>query len=405
MSEEIVTPTQCRQIREQYSHREGFDPLIDEHDIEGESLRYHLYGDCSHDIDVEPITPPVEHQLGDDECRSIRERHEDGQDIRTILEREEVRWSPLVRHLTGNCTHENDAPTVERDGLLRRQPISASACAALREAYFEKDDRTILDIARDVRWSYPAVQSHINGQCSHDLETSSRTVDRRGADVSAEMCQEMRQHWRENPDITIEELAAEFGQAGQTIERHLKYQCPHESRDLLVDEMDVFEEWLRDRDEHEFEFQDVLEASTDADLDPEEVASDAGTPTEVETTVSRKIRNTAIVIDLKMAYEYRCQVCGDLRYRSGEEPYAEGHHVKPLGAPHKGPDVPGNILVLCPNHHADFDYGVIDVDPDTFEIRHLHDAHVDGTELNVDPEHPLDPEYLNYHSRRISTID
>lgn len=39
--------------------------------------------------------------------------------------------------------------------------------------------------------------------------------------------------------------------------------------------------------------------------------------------------------------------------------YAEGHHIQPLGAPHNGCDVLGNINWLSANHHAACDLGAI----------------------------------------------
>ena len=42
--------------------------------------------------------------------------------------------------------------------------------------------------------------------------------------------------------------------------------------------------------------------------------------------------------------------------------YAEGAHIRPLGYPHDGPDVLGNVLCLCPNDHVRFDYGAIWLD-------------------------------------------
>jgi predicted restriction endonuclease len=34
------------------------------------------------------------------------------------------------------------------------------------------------------------------------------------------------------------------------------------------------------------------------------------------------------------------------------------HHVQPLGGVHRGKDTNDNMLVVCPNHHAMFDYGI-----------------------------------------------
>jgi hypothetical protein len=90
-------------------------------------------------------------------------------------------------------------------------------------------------------------------------------------------------------------------------------------------------------------------------------ANDApdGLPDRVKQTIHRFIRDTKTSRELKSLYQFRCQVCG---VRLEIEPgvfYAEGHHIQPLGGEHKGRDVAENILCLCPNHHALFDYFAI----------------------------------------------
>jgi hypothetical protein len=45
-------------------------------------------------------------------------------------------------------------------------------------------------------------------------------------------------------------------------------------------------------------------------------------------------------------------------------PYAEAAHIRPLGAPHHGPDTPENILCLCPNHHVLLDHGGVGIGED-----------------------------------------
>jgi putative restriction endonuclease len=42
----------------------------------------------------------------------------------------------------------------------------------------------------------------------------------------------------------------------------------------------------------------------------------------------------------------------------------KGAHIKPLGRPHNGLDVDGNVLCLCPNHHAQLDKGGITIGDD-----------------------------------------
>jgi hypothetical protein len=131
-------------------------------------------------------------------------------------------------------------------------------------------------------------------------------------------------------------------------------------------------------------------------------AADDEPPERTEYTTTRTIRDTKLSAMAKELYDHRCQLCGDRRESRDGSVYAEAHHVKPLGAPHRGPDSAANLLVLCPNHHADFDYGRVRVDPDSLLVEHAFDDEVDGTFLTVDADHDLDPEHLAYHNERIA---
>lgn len=68
-------------------------------------------------------------------------------------------------------------------------------------------------------------------------------------------------------------------------------------------------------------------------------------------TVTQEIfvRNTSLAEMLKSYYDHHCQICR----MSFKEPYgvdySEAHHIKYLSQ--GGPDVSGNMVVLCPNHH------------------------------------------------------
>ncbi len=63
---------------------------------------------------------------------------------------------------------------------------------------------------------------------------------------------------------------------------------------------------------------------------------------------------------LKVVYEGRCQICGfTFRKRNGE-PYFEVHHVEPAGGHH-----PKNLLVLCPNCHAQMEHAEVQVKRDS----------------------------------------
>jgi putative restriction endonuclease len=84
----------------------------------------------------------------------------------------------------------------------------------------------------------------------------------------------------------------------------------------------------------------------------------AAPPDRVETHVQRIIRDTNAAKSLKALYDYKCQVCGLRIEPASGNFYIEVHHVRPLGGVHHGLDTYSNMLVLCPNHHAMFDFGI-----------------------------------------------
>jgi len=82
-----------------------------------------------------------------------------------------------------------------------------------------------------------------------------------------------------------------------------------------------------------------------------------------EALVQKQVRDSSIAHMVKEKHKHRCQVCGvALETKAGF--YAEAAHIKPLGAPHNGPDIESNILCLCPNHHVLFDNGAFSINDD-----------------------------------------
>jgi predicted Rdx family selenoprotein len=117
---------------------------------------------------------------------------------------------------------------------------------------------------------------------------------------------------------------------------------------------------------------------------------------------SLRLRCTLLASEVKRRYRNTCQVCRTPVVLSVRLFYAEAHHLQPLGAPHLGPDIPGNIIVLCPNHHIMFDRGVATIIPETRMIRHaVPDVFASESLLYVQPWHKLDVRYLGYHYDQI----
>lgn len=111
---------------------------------------------------------------------------------------------------------------------------------------------------------------------------------------------------------------------------------------------------------------------------------------------TRVVRSTAVSQAIKRLYDGACQVCHvQLPVPGGS--VAEGAHIRALGRPHSGPDVPENVLCLCPNHHSLFDQGGIYV-TDTFEVRDYLGKPVGP--LARDPEHEIEVAHLRAHRER-----
>lgn len=112
-----------------------------------------------------------------------------------------------------------------------------------------------------------------------------------------------------------------------------------------------------------------------------------------EVTVSRLVRDTTVTRQVKALHGYRCQVCGERLATPGGF-YAEAAHIRPLGAPHHGPDTLDNVLCLCPNHHALFDFG-------SFGIAANYALLGLPGQLRTQANHPPDPVQLAYHRQHI----
>ena len=67
-------------------------------------------------------------------------------------------------------------------------------------------------------------------------------------------------------------------------------------------------------------------------------------------------------------------------------------HIRPLGRPHSGPDVPENVLCLCPNCHVLFHQGAITVNDD-FSLQGA------AGKLRLHPQHLVDVVHVRYHRK------
>jgi len=120
-------------------------------------------------------------------------------------------------------------------------------------------------------------------------------------------------------------------------------------------------------------------------------------------TQNRIVRDRNLVRYLKNLYDDRCQICGDQRLQDQDIGFSHVHHLMPLGKPHNGDDKLENVVVVCPNHHEDFEHGMIRVDPQTLEIQHFYDTGLCGETIETKRDHEIGRQYLAYQNEVIAS--
>jgi hypothetical protein len=117
---------------------------------------------------------------------------------------------------------------------------------------------------------------------------------------------------------------------------------------------------------------------------PEASDMPEGPAERVKSTTYRILRDTELARRVKAMHNGCCQICGATIKLADGTNYSEAHHIQALGQPHNGPDVFGNIICVCPNHHAELDYRVIPLDL---------------AKLIIVPGHTIDKKFVEYHNR------
>lgn len=70
-------------------------------------------------------------------------------------------------------------------------------------------------------------------------------------------------------------------------------------------------------------------------------------------------RDNRTIAQIKFLRNFQCQICGTSILKKDGTRYIEAAHIK--AKYQKGRETPDNIILLCPNHHKEFDYGNLKV--------------------------------------------
>ena len=111
------------------------------------------------------------------------------------------------------------------------------------------------------------------------------------------------------------------------------------------------------------------------------------------TSTTATDRDTEVSKAVKRLHDYSCQMC-DIQLRGPKGPIADGAHIQGLGEPHNGPDIPSNVLCLCPNHHRLFDAGAIYIDDD-FRVYDYQGSPIGP--LTRHKDHSIDLTFIKHH--------
>ena len=123
-------------------------------------------------------------------------------------------------------------------------------------------------------------------------------------------------------------------------------------------------------------------------------------PKRIELLTLRRVRDTKKSIELKKIYNNKCQICNYSFPGYVEPGYSEVHHVWPMGD--DGDDDFDNMLVLCPNHHTEFDYGIIQFSSKDAQIEDI-EGKIIGT-ISFKKGHNLDLKNIKFHNNRVRRI-
>ena len=82
-------------------------------------------------------------------------------------------------------------------------------------------------------------------------------------------------------------------------------------------------------------------------------------PEEVIVNHKTYKRDNKTIALIKILRGFKCQICGSSIIKKDGTEYIEAAHIKPKHQ--KGKEILSNIILLCPNHHKEFDLGSLEI--------------------------------------------
>jgi len=199
--------------------------------------------------------------------------------------------------------------------------------------------------------------------------------------------------WGTNPRIKLLDHFLFFSEIKETsipFHQMIKFSKHKSSQDIFSGLYETTNEFTKEIKKED----STLKAKKPRKLRPVTIPVDfSGSPETKTEKVTRFIRDTKKTRLLKKKYHNKCQICNYQISIGSNKFYSEVHHLYPLKD--GGDDNFSNMLVLCPTHHAEFDYKVIGIDLDGITI-----IDKDGTSIGklfIMQDHKLHQKNILFH--------
>lgn len=122
-----------------------------------------------------------------------------------------------------------------------------------------------------------------------------------------------------------------------------------------LDDLSVNDEPSINDEIEQVEITNHLKDKTKSDLINELENSESSSSEKVTVNHKSYKRNNKIVALIKILRNFECQICGQFILKKDGSKYIEAAHIIPKYK--QGNESPKNIILLCPNHHKEFDLG------------------------------------------------
>lgn len=235
-----VTKPECGEWRRKVRETDTRIADIKDHTEYVESTVYnHVSGECSHDIDTEPLTRYERSSnmtITPEDCAFIRNsiREENNIGFSELSDKFNISESGINHHLRGECSCDNDVEPVERQ--LKYEQVSSDTCGTIRSLY--ADYQSIEKVAAETERDYKTVRYHAKGKCLHvdyDLVTDEKeeTISDGTQNAGSNKCEQLRKDLLS--DLSISTASVEYGVGIDTVKRHARAKCECSDGPILLE--------------------------------------------------------------------------------------------------------------------------------------------------------------------------